>query len=244
MKTPHLLQRIVIPVLALLIGLISGLVYSHVQIKKEQDVCQNRIRESDRKIAYIQKKGVEEKSQATASLEQQFQDDLKQISDLKREKKNLAGQAGRLKEQAQNLEFRLKGADEAFARVKKLENKLRDADEASARTKKELQETAHKSKGLEQELKKMAAEKQAFETALTKTTRTLGSCRANNAKLCTLAEELINKYKNKGFLSVLAEKEPLTQINKVELEQLTQKYQEEIRQQKINKKKCEGEKCY
>ena len=43
-------------------------------------------------------------------------------------------------------------------------------------------------------------------------------------------------YKNKGVKDAILEKEPLTQIKKVELEQLAQKYKEEIEQQKIKKK--------
>jgi hypothetical protein len=46
----------------------------------------------------------------------------------------------------------------------------------------------------------------------------------------------VKAYKNKGIGAAILEKEPLTQIKKVELEQLTQKYKEEIEKLRITKK--------
>jgi hypothetical protein len=63
----------------------------------------------------------------------------------------------------------------------------------------------------------------------------LSSCEESNASLCIIGEELVKAYKNKGITTAILEKEPLTQIKKVELEQLAQKYKENIEQLKIKK---------
>jgi hypothetical protein len=85
-------------------------------------------------------------------------------------------------------------------------------------------------------LKKTAGEKQALQADLKRTTRELGTCSSNNADLALIAEELVKRYKNKGFGAVLLEKEPLTQVRKVELEQLTNQYLEDIAQKKTTRK--------
>jgi hypothetical protein len=89
---------------------------------------------------------------------------------------------------------------------------------------------------LEREREKLIAEKQAFQAGLEKTARNLGRCQADNAKLCIIGEELVNAYRNKGIGAALLQKEPLTEIKKVELEQIAEKYRQEIEQHRIRKK--------
>jgi chromosome segregation ATPase len=222
MKIPPI-QKLIFPAVALAAGLLIGLGVGQMQVKKEQKICQDKIKEKDKKIAFIQKKMSEEKTEATSSLEQKCRDDANKLqAALMNEKKKtgtLNGQVGTLTEQAQKLEARIKAADETMAK-----------------TKQELQEALRSNKELDRELKKTEGEKQTLQTDLKRTTRALGTCSSNNAELALIAEELVKRYKDKGFGSVLLEKEPLTQVRKVELEQLTSQYREEIEQKKINKK--------
>ena len=226
MKRLSWLPKIIIPIAALAIGLIIGLSVSHIQVKKEQKVFQDRIKEANRKIAFTQKRMTEEKNEATVSIEQQYQGDLDKF---RNEKKALGGQLGKLKEQVQTLEMKVRESDEAYARGKK------ESEEAYARNKKEILEMERNNKDLEDKLKKITGEMQTIQAELKKTTRDLDHCASNNAELCIIAEELVKKYRNKGLGTVLMEKEPLTQIKKAELEQFIRKYQEEIEQQKIKK---------
>jgi len=227
MKQIPQLQKIFIPIVAVVIGLVIGLGVGQLQMKKEQKISQDRMKEASKKIAFIQKKMEEEKTEATASVEQKCQSDLDK---LQNEKKALSGQLVKLKEQARNLEA-------------KIEAKIKEADELTAKNKKELQEAGKKydqasqrNKDLERDLKKVKGEKDALQAQLKKTTQNLKNCEVNNANLCIIGEELVKAYKNKGVKDAILEKEPLTQIKKVELEQLAQKYKEEIEQQKIKKK--------
>ena len=118
--------------------------------------------------------------------------------------------------------------------------KTKEADELTAKNKKELQDAGKKydqaiqqNKDSEHNLKKVNGEKDKLQAQLKKTAKALKSCKENNAALCVIGEELVKAYKNKGITTAILEKEPLTQIKKVELEQLTQKYKENIEQLKI-----------
>ncbi len=264
------LSKIILSMIALLVGLIVGLGIGQLQMKKEQKIFHNKMQEASRKIAFIQKKMAEEKNEATLSIEQRYQHDLDQ---LQQEKKALDEQIGKWKELVRKLEADLKQTEEAFARaqkefqeerqqhaqsfqqarllaakreeelkdqVRKLEAKLRQTEEAFTRTQRELQEErqnyAQAYRDLESQQKKLTAEKQVLQAELEKTKRNLGQCEVNNAKLCILAEEVIQAYWNKGIGATLMQKEPLTQIRKVELEQLTQAYREEVEKLRIRKK--------
>ena len=225
-KLPQI-QKIIVPAVALAVGLTIGLGTGYFQIKKEQKITQSKIAEANKKVAFIQKKMTEEKSETASSMEQQYRSDLDKIE---KEKIALGGQLGKFKTQAQTLEA-----------------KISEADKEAALMKKELQELGSKyahavqeNKDLDGSLKKVTGEKQALHAGLQKTTNDLGQCVINNAKLSVLSEELLKKYRKKGFGTILLENEPLTQIKKVELEKLTQQYQEEIDQQKVKKNSARG----
>jgi hypothetical protein len=224
MKRLSRLIKIIIPVAALAAGLVIGLGLSHFQIKKEQKIFQDKIKEANRKIAFTQKRMAEEKNEATVSIEQQYQDDIDELSN---EKKAMGIQLGKLKGQVQTLEMTVRESAEASARIKK------ESDEALARSKKDVVEMDRINNDLDDKLKKSTGEKQTLQAELKKTDRDLDHCVSDNAELCIISEELVKKYRNKGLGTVLMEKEPLTQIKKAELESFIRKYHEEIEQHKI-----------
>ncbi len=215
-------------IVVLVIGLVLGLGIGHMQVRQEQKISQDKMKEVNRKIAYVQKKMTEEKNEATDSMEQQCQGDMDK---LQNEKKGLAGQMGKLNDQIQKMDIKLRESAEASARTKK------ESDEAAVRAKKELHDMDLKSQ--EQE-KKAAGEKQALQAELKKTNQALGQCASNNAGLCNIADGLLKKYRNKGLGSILRENEPLTQLGKIELEHLNQQYVEEIQKLKIRKNEVAG----
>ena len=234
MKKLPQLSKIIIPAAALMIGLTIGFGVSHIQMKKEQKVFQDKIKEANRKITYIQRKTTEEKTEATAFMEQQYQADLDKF---RNEKKTLGGQVGKLKEQTQKLEMKARDSDEAFAKTKK---EIQEIERNNKNLDQELKKITGEKQALQAELRKTTGEKQTLQAELKKTTRDLGHCTSNNAELCTIAEELVKKYRNKGLGAIFMENEPLTQINKVKLEQISQQYREEIAQKKIKKNNAGG----
>ncbi|HET6513535.1 MAG TPA: hypothetical protein VFG09_00075 [Thermodesulfovibrionales bacterium] len=222
-------SKIMIPAVALMAGLIAGLGISHIQITKEQTAFQEKIKEANKRIAFLQKKAVEERNEAAYSVEQRLRGDLDK---LENEKQALAGQARTLKDQMEKTEKKLGEADESSARTRK---ELSEARAASDGIRREVQEMERKNRDLADELKRTAGEKQALQAELRKMSQDLDTSESNNAELCIIAEELLKEYKNKGFGTVLKHKEPLTQVKRVELEQFVQKYHERIDQQRVKK---------
>jgi chromosome segregation ATPase len=230
------LHKSIIAMGALIIGLIIGLGVSNVGIRKDRKIFEDKIREANKKIVFLERKMAEEKAESTASSGQQCQGDQDKLDKLQNEKRTLGVQLDKLKEQMQGLQMKIKESDEASAKsAKKLETKIKESEEASAKSDKKFQEMEQNNKDLDRELKKTKGERQTLEAELKKKTQNFDQCRGNNAELCVIAAELIDKYRNKGLGAVIAQKEPLTQIKKVELEKLTQQYQEEIDQLKIKK---------
>ncbi len=221
------LNTLKVPAATLAVGLLVGLGVGQFQVAGEQKSCQDKLKEKDRKISFIQRKMTEEKAEATGSIEQKCRDDGDRLqAALQGEKKR----AGALSAQVSAL----------TGQVQQLDAGIKAADAALAKTKQNLQETQRHNQDLDRDLKKTAGEKQNLQAELKRTTRELGTCTSNNADLAIISQELVRKYKDKGFGSVILEKEPLTQVRKVELEQLTSQYQEEIDQKRITKKQGGG----
>ena len=183
-------RNIIIPVVTLVVGLILGLGVGQMQLKTEQKVFQDKIKEANRKISFMQKKMSEDKNEAMVSLEQNEQKcrgDLDKLQLTLRNEKKTAGalgsQVAALTGQAQKLEARIKAADDT-----------------TAKTRQELQEAQRTGKDLDRELKKTAGEKQALQTDLKKTTRELGACSSNNW-IVKLPSVVVKCAYNIGMLS-------------------------------------------
>ena len=220
-------RSLVISIAAIAAGFLIGLGVGQIQIKNLKTVFEEKIREANKKTAYFQQKMAESKDEAMFSLEQQEQkcrSELEKLQfTLQKERKTLGTEAETLRSQVQTLE-----------------GKAKETDAVLARTKQELQTLDHNNKDLDRELKKTTSERNTLQAELKKTTRDVNQCSSNNAELCSIAQELVAKYKNKGIGEAILEKEPLTQVKKVELEKLVQDYRDEIERLKMNKNSAEG----
>jgi len=61
-------------------------------------------------------------------------------------------------------------------------------------------------------------------------------CVDSNKKLFTINQEILGKYEHKGFWDVINQKEPLTGLSQVELENMVQDYQFENEDARVNEK--------
>ena len=86
--------------------------------------------------------------------------------------------------------------------------------------------------GFDQDLKRLVVEKKTLRSEVRKERQKLHRCETGNARVCLIANELIEKYRDKGLGSVLMQKEPLTRLKKVELERFIQEYKEKIEEQR------------
>lgn len=223
MKNKPQIVIAIVAVAAVLVGLLIGLGAGQLQLKKEQKAFQDKLKDAQKKVVFIQKRMSDEKSEIAASAQRQYQADMEKLG---AEKSALGAQAVKLKEQI--------AASDAS---------IREAENASAKVKKELQDVKQKQvqsvaqiKDMERDLKKMTAEKNSIQAELKKTEQNLTRCETNNKKLTGIADDLLKAYRNKGVGTALLEKEPLTQVKKVEMEQLLQTYRDDIEQQKFKKR--------
>ncbi len=229
--TKNMLPRVVL----LAIGLLVGLGIGQLRVSEEQKQFEAKMKEANRKIVFLQKKA-DASAEETRTALQQCQLDAEKLAKLEDEKDALVIQLGKLKDQARACELQVRECAEAAAQAKKFETQLREADQAKEKARKDLQDAEQRNKVLDQEMKQVAGEKQGVLADLKKKQQELEQCKSYNADLCLIAEELVEKYKSKGLGSVILQKEPLTQINRVKLEQAAQKYLDQIRQKKVTTK--------
>jgi len=229
-------KKILIGALGIVIGLILGLAYGHMQLASEQKVCQAKLKEMSQRLSQAQRK-VAEGRNAEESLEDTNQAMQTQVDALSKEKERLSSEnkdlkskvdasdtkASSLEKQVASLEARASSLDgkssQLSERLAKVEADKTALDEKQKKTFQTLQER-------EKELKQLTIDSQAK----------YDRCAEHNARLCVIAEDLLHKYQTKGVMGSLFEKEPVTQIKKVELEKITQDYKDRIDREKLQAK--------
>ena len=87
-----------------------------------------------------------------------------------------------------------------------------------------------------QNLLKVEADKNQLQETLGEQAQLLVSCEDNNAKMVQINRELLARYEKKGALDVMLQREPLTQLKRVEIENIAQEYQDKIDQLEFKKK--------
>jgi chromosome segregation ATPase len=63
--------------------------------------------------------------------------------------------------------------------------------------------------------------------------REIGACEAKNLRLYEYSVDLLGRYEGKGILEVIRQKEPLTGLKAVEIENLLEEYRDKLDDQKI-----------
>lgn len=216
-------------------GFVLG--YNHIKLTKEKTSLQQVVQGLNKKVVLLQRKYAEKKAQAEQHL---------------RGKSIFAGQKRALEAEVERLGKENKSMfDEnkvLNSLKKKIENetlslkaKIENLSENYSKLKTELADFELKYgrvvMGFDQDLKRMVAEKKALESKVRKEHHKFNRCETGNAKLCLIANELIKKYQKKGIVGALMQKEPFTQLKKVEIEKFMQEYKEKIEELKLERKK-------
>lgn len=219
--TKHLM-KIALVLMGIAVGASAGFGWAYLQIKKERAVAEEKLKDAGRKMAQAQKKYTEERDGRIA-LDGKLR--AVQAESVKTQKEMAA-----LKEQIQ------KGAETTPT----LEAKIRELTESLATYKVARDEMERKAVELAQglrerneEVKRLMGEKQGLDSDLKRTQQTLERCQEHNARLCVVAEELLERYEQKGVVTSVLQAEPFTQLKKVEIEKIAQDYRERIDQEKI-----------
>lgn len=170
------------------------------------------------------------------------------------EKRLEAGEFQRLKLALEGRQRALIEENEQYARrcealageVFRLQTGLEEGRQAAERLRDELKDlqTQLQTTGMvfgqvvtdfSRDLSRLSAEKDTLENGLHQAKIGIEHCEKNNAQLCMLADEVVQRYRDKGVLGVFAEREPLTQLKQVELEELLQTYAEKISRLRLEK---------
>ena len=218
------------------LGTNAVLWYSRIQLVKQQDLLQEDVRGAEKRMALIKKKKSEEsqiirdqQSRERSSLAEQVQTAEERVGMLQKETSSISQQYESLQAQKKKLELELQT----------LASQKEEIMKSGEKTKKELAELTAAHEKVQQNVKQLTEEKEnvkkTLESELEKVRQKLGQCESHNARLCAIANELINKYRTKGLVNTLLQKEPFTQLKRVEVDELMQEYQEKIEQQKLQR---------
>jgi chromosome segregation ATPase len=88
-------------------------------------------------------------------------------------------------------------------------------------------------KRLDAEIKGLEAEAKRRDAALVQTRETKRACEAKNAELFKLGNQVLDLYDKKGLWDAIAAGEPVTQLKRVEYENMMQDYEDKLRDNQI-----------
>ena len=215
--------------LGVVVGLVAGLVYGQVRLHGEQKLHQAKLREINQRLTQIQHR----LGQGMAALEEEKQAIEARADGLLKEKERLASENKGLKTKADSLAASMatleKGRASSEARAASCETK-------SAQLTERLTKTEAARDELDRTQKQTFRSLQDREKDLKTLDKKYDQCAEHNVRLYGISGELLKRYEQKGILGTMLQKEPFTQIKKVELEKLVQDYKERIDRQRAESK--------
>ncbi len=223
-------KQMLVAAVGIIAGLLMGLAYAHVQVAGEQKTHRAKLKEMSRKLSQAQRKFGEERS-TEESLESEKQAVATRLDVMQKENEGLLSENRQLKEKADvlasltnkkiaSLEAKAAGVDAQNSRI--AERLAAEEAKAAALDRKERQ-TFQTLQEREKELKQLAEESRLR----------YDRCAGANARLYTIAEDVLHKYENKGVVKSVLTSEPFTQLKRVELEKLVEEYKDKIDQEKL-----------
>jgi chromosome segregation ATPase len=98
-----------------------------------------------------------------------------------------------------------------------------------------LLEVIEKYKKLDQDKSELSNSFAQLKASQEATEQQLKTCDQHNVKLYQSAQELLEKYQNKGTFSAMLQDEPILQFQSVEMENIIQEYEDKLRQGQYTK---------
>lgn len=139
--------------------------------------------------------------------------------------------------------------DAAVAEVARLKAEIEDLNRKHADARKNSDAALAKSResiaalnaGMQQttqNLRRAESEKSLLQETLVGQAQQLEACESNNVKLLQVNRELLGQYENKDFFDSLMQREPVTGLKGVELENIVQDYQDRLDRLVFRKKEA------
>ena len=212
-------------ILFVLIGLIVGAGTVFVKLRMERTAYEDEIGKLNDRFDLVKKKYSEEKQRANGLLRvkstlegriRALRADLETFETEKAKvlKANAALQA-KLEENTTSCEEAIQAVSDRYDKVSKQYEKLNA----------KYVETMS---SYEEKVKSLIGEKNDLDMTLNETEYNLGRCEKHNSEFARIADELIVKYRDKGVVDSIAQKEPFTGLKQIEIEKLIQEYQDKI----------------
>lgn len=79
-----------------------------------------------------------------------------------------------------------------------------------------------------QNLRRTESEKNLLQETVVSQAQQIETCESHNVKLLQVNHDLLGQYENKGFFDAMLQREPLTQLKRVEIENIVQDYQDRL----------------
>ncbi len=164
-----------------------------------------------------------------------------QLQAAQQEKGALSDQLDALKKELEGMKS---DADKATHARAGLENSISEEkqkitalsgknQETEDKLQQEIKKNAEASQALQQLQAEKDREKKRFEAEIANQISATQTCEKKNGELYQIDVSLMEKYKNKGVMSSLLQKEPFTQIESVKMESLLQEYRDKADDAKL-----------
>lgn len=152
----------------------------------------------------------------------------RQLRQVMQERDALQGENSQLKGQIEDLNKKLAGLK------KSSDNALAKSRENNTALSADLQNVTRNLRQTE------SAKNQLQETVVGQAQQ-IESCEANNVKMVQINRELVDRYEKKGVFDAWLQREPLTQLKRVEVENIVQEYQDLIDQSIFKRKQLNAQ---
>ncbi len=225
-------SRAVIKGGAALLLLCMGFVSLSCHAQQQDD---KRAKEALRRLQLQQKEFNDQK----AVLEQARVKAEKDLADKDKELKRLQARLKKLEAGNKDTEADLKLAAESLqlakAESEALGVKLALERERADKSGDELRRSREALAQTEAERKILDARTGEQREIVGRQARLIQSCEEKNMELVRIGGDLLQRYRDKGFVDALKQNEPFTQIERVRMENLWQEYRDKLDAQKLDK---------
>jgi chromosome segregation ATPase len=222
-----IVNKVLLGAVCVTFGLAAGTGYGSFMLRKERSAHERVAGDLEKKVAQVQQ-GLREEKSRTSTIEGQNRTLQSEMAKLKQ-------QNGSLGAAAKELEDRLQSSAEQVKQLARQEASARSDTAAVEKRCAELcqAQVNELAKRCESAVQQMNGQKQALEAALKKVKEDLGRSFDDNRELCSIARDILDRVESRGSFAKLSEKEPITQLRRVELEKLIQDYGKKIDQKAV-----------
>jgi DNA repair exonuclease SbcCD ATPase subunit len=180
-----------------------------------------------------------QRSEAEARLREMLRSTTVELRDAQNQNAELRSQLDELKAQRAPVEQKpspavdtaaLRRAQQEASELRRtlaeLRHELDEREQVIARWKQTSEQTAQLANARDADVKQFNQQQQVL-------SERIETCERNNAELVGIANEVLERYRNKGIWAAVRDNEPLLGIHRVKLETLAQQYHAQIVDRKI-----------